>query len=156
MNFARAARGSLSIVSSSSSFSRRLASFATRPQKDVDVLIIGGGPAGLALASALGSSALDVVLVEAADLSKVRTWSLEPSIFSNRVSSLTNASQLFLRGCAGVQRCLTCSLKHHTQNLALGIMSTTLVHVLFRICRCVPHMQPSDLAGTYFQGLGRY
>ncbi|KAH8832778.1 hypothetical protein DL96DRAFT_1583324 [Flagelloscypha sp. PMI_526] len=82
--------------------SRCYASFATRPQHDVDVLIVGGGPAGLALASTLGSSEtlrsnLKTVLVEAGDLSKVRNWTCDASSFSNRVSSLTNASQLFLQ-----------------------------------------------------------
>ncbi|KAF8647752.1 hypothetical protein AX16_006587 [Volvariella volvacea WC 439] len=68
--------------------------------EDCDVVIVGGGPAGLALASALGSSQivkdnLKVVLVEGGDLSKIKNWS--PSSYSNRVSSLTSASQAFLQ-----------------------------------------------------------
>ncbi|OBZ66876.1 Ubiquinone biosynthesis monooxygenase COQ6, mitochondrial [Grifola frondosa] len=39
---------------------------------------------------------LRITLVEAGDLSRVRGWSLQPSSFSNRVSSITNASQSFL------------------------------------------------------------
>nr|VWO99188.1 Mitogen-activated protein kinase (EC [Ganoderma boninense] len=39
---------------------------------------------------------LPVVLVEAGDLNKVRNWNEGPSTFSNRVSSITNASQSFL------------------------------------------------------------
>ena len=41
---------------------------------------------------------LRVVLVEAGDLNKVRSWNEGPSTFSNRVSSITNASQSFLGG----------------------------------------------------------
>lgn len=84
-----------------------------------DVVIVGGGPAGLALASALGmcscrvlltlltsdlgaskvvQDTLKVTLVEAGDLSKVRDWSLDQGLYSNRVSSITNASQAFLNG----------------------------------------------------------
>ncbi|CAL1715318.1 unnamed protein product [Somion occarium] len=66
-----------------------------------DIVIVGGGPAGLALATALGScrniqASLRVVLVEASDLSKVKQWSL-PEGYSNRVSSITNASRGFLQ-----------------------------------------------------------
>ncbi|KII85885.1 hypothetical protein PLICRDRAFT_94062 [Plicaturopsis crispa FD-325 SS-3] len=69
--------------------------------EDSDVVIVGGGPAGLALASALGSSkdvktALRVTLVEAGDLSKIRQWAPQQGAFSNRVSSITNASRQFL------------------------------------------------------------
>ena len=41
---------------------------------------------------------LRITLVEAGDLSKVRDWIPQPDIFSNRVSSLTNASRHFLKG----------------------------------------------------------
>ncbi|KAJ4470442.1 hypothetical protein J3R30DRAFT_3537535 [Lentinula aciculospora] len=71
--------------------------------EDYDVVIVGGGPAGLALASALGSknefqNTLKIALVEAGDLSVVRDWSPPADTFSNRVVSLTNASQAFLKG----------------------------------------------------------
>ncbi len=51
----------------------------------------------------LGSSqavrdSLKISLIEAGDLSKVREWSPASGAFSNRVSSLTNASQAFLKG----------------------------------------------------------
>ncbi|PIL25239.1 hypothetical protein GSI_13128 [Ganoderma sinense ZZ0214-1] len=74
---------------------------ATTTPQESDVVIVGGGPAGLALACALASApaiqdSLRVVLVEAADLNKVRNWNEGPSTFSNRVSSITNASQSFL------------------------------------------------------------
>ncbi|RDB23405.1 Ubiquinone biosynthesis monooxygenase COQ6, mitochondrial [Hypsizygus marmoreus] len=70
--------------------------------EECDVVIVGGGPAGLTLASALGSSQISsqnlrVTLVEGGDLSKVRQWSPPPGSFSNRVSSLTNASQALLK-----------------------------------------------------------
>ncbi|KAH8986109.1 hypothetical protein EDB92DRAFT_1936262 [Lactarius akahatsu] len=69
--------------------------------KECDVVIVGGGPAGLAFASALAANkALDgsvkVTLVEGGDLDKVRDWEMPPDAFSNRVVSLTNASQDFL------------------------------------------------------------
>ena len=86
---------------------------------DNDVVIVGGGPAGLALANALGelvhlltmqdtnvvigSSSfvrqnLSITLVEGSDLNKIKTWTPSPGTFSNRVSSLTNASLSFLKG----------------------------------------------------------
>ncbi|KAI9437841.1 ubiquinone biosynthesis hydrox [Lactarius psammicola] len=68
--------------------------------EECDVVIVGGGPAGLAFASALGAphSSLEtkVTLVEGGDLGKVRDWEMPPDAFSNRVVSLTNASQDFL------------------------------------------------------------
>ncbi|KAG7093599.1 hypothetical protein E1B28_007265 [Marasmius oreades] len=79
----------------------RYSTSASKPD-EYDVVIVGGGPAGLALASALGSKqalreTLRIALVEASDLSKVHDWSTSPNTFSNRVSSLTNVSQAFLR-----------------------------------------------------------
>ncbi|KAJ6591658.1 hypothetical protein DFH09DRAFT_1137615 [Mycena vulgaris] len=77
-------------------------SISTLTAEDWDVVIVGGGPAGLALASALGSSqlvreSLRVALVEASDLSKVNNWAPAPGTFSNRASSLTHKSQAFLK-----------------------------------------------------------
>ncbi len=46
---------------------------------------------------------LKVSLVEASDLSKVRNWTPQSGTFSNRVSSITNASQAFL---GGAQSCV--------------------------------------------------
>jgi ubiquinone biosynthesis monooxygenase Coq6 len=40
---------------------------------------------------------LRVALVEAGDLDKVRNWHMPPDKYSNRVSSLTNASCNFLK-----------------------------------------------------------
>ena len=86
---------------------------------DSDVVIVGGGPAGLALANALGKpcafidhkdinavigssssvrQSLSITLVEGSDLNKIKTWTPSPGIYSNRVSSLTSASQSFLKG----------------------------------------------------------
>ncbi|KAJ7890625.1 ubiquinone biosynthesis hydrox [Mycena olivaceomarginata] len=75
---------------------------STSTPEEWDVVIVGGGPAGLALASALGSSqlvreSLRVALVEASDLSKVHGWIPAAGTFSNRASSLTHKSQTFLK-----------------------------------------------------------
>ncbi|TFK29762.1 COQ6 monooxygenase [Coprinopsis marcescibilis] len=82
--------------------SRRLSAGPGGQQQDVDVVIVGGGPAGLALASALGSSSsvgnkLSVALVEAGDLDKLKHWAPAQGAYSNRVVSLTNVSRDFLK-----------------------------------------------------------
>ncbi|SPQ18584.1 822565e6-923b-4967-acae-e98ff35701f2 [Thermothielavioides terrestris] len=78
---------------------RTYASAAAQP--DIyDVVCVGGGPAGLSLLTALRANPvtahLRVALVEAQDLAKVRSWKLPPDRFSNRCSSLTPSSALFL------------------------------------------------------------
>ncbi|XXG94933.1 Putative ubiquinone biosynthesis monooxygenase [Hypoxylon texense] len=79
--------------------SRTYASASAQP--DIyDVVCVGGGPAGLSLLTALRSNpttaGLRVALVEAQDLRKVRSWKLPPDRYSNRCSSLTPTSALFL------------------------------------------------------------
>ncbi|KKA27509.1 hypothetical protein TD95_001810 [Thielaviopsis punctulata] len=65
-----------------------------------DVVCVGGGPAGLSLLAALRANPttanLRVALVEAQDLSKLRSWSLPSDQFSNRCSSLTPTSAAYL------------------------------------------------------------
>ncbi|KAK2025242.1 ubiquinone biosynthesis mono0xygenase COQ6 [Colletotrichum zoysiae] len=65
-----------------------------------DVVCVGGGPAGLSLLTALRAnpvtSRLRVALVEAQDLSKIRSWDLSSGQFSNRCSSLTPTSAHYL------------------------------------------------------------
>lgn len=110
---------------------RSLTGSASGRPTDYDVVIVGGGPAGLALASALGWSqfgritlektkaevpvlpasskpikdSTSIALIEAGDLSRIRQWSQPEGTFSNRVSSITNASQSFLEGnCDNVEQ----------------------------------------------------
>ncbi|EGO53134.1 hypothetical protein NEUTE1DRAFT_92167 [Neurospora tetrasperma FGSC 2508] len=71
------------------------------PRPDIyDVVCVGGGPAGLSLLTALRAnpvtSHLRVALVEAQDLSKVKSWKLPPNKYSNRCSSLTPTSAFYL------------------------------------------------------------
>ncbi|CAE6440572.1 unnamed protein product [Rhizoctonia solani] len=74
---------------------------STQTTEDYDIVIIGGGPAGLALAAGLGTNAitsrLKIALVEASSLDKVRNWTEAPGQYSNRVSSLTNESVVFIQ-----------------------------------------------------------
>lgn len=66
---------------------------------DFDIVIVGGGIAGSALAAALAGSSLQVAVVEAATLSGVApACSREVNDFDSRVSALTPASQDFLEG----------------------------------------------------------
>ncbi|KAK4157860.1 hypothetical protein C8A00DRAFT_11343 [Chaetomidium leptoderma] len=80
--------------------SRRSYSSAPAQPDIYDVVCVGGGPAGLSLLTALRAnpvtSHLRMALVEAQDLAKIRSWKLPPDRFSNRCSSLTPSSALFL------------------------------------------------------------
>ncbi|QLG70182.1 hypothetical protein HG535_0A01210 [Zygotorulaspora mrakii] len=87
----------------------RLISSATHAvPKLADVLIVGGGPAGLTLAAAIKSSPklnqLSTVLVDASDLKgKVASfYNSPPDNYTNRVISLTPPSRRFLEERAGV------------------------------------------------------
>ncbi|KAG1764056.1 hypothetical protein EDD22DRAFT_846108 [Suillus occidentalis] len=78
-----------------------LRSFSSERARDNDIVIVGGGPAGLALATALASNpiaknSLKITLVEGGDLSKIQDWGMPPNAYSNRVSSITDTSQHFL------------------------------------------------------------
>lgn len=76
-------------------------SYTSTSQPDIyDVVCVGGGPAGLSLLAALKANpttaGLRVALIEAQDLSKLRSWQLPSDRFSNRCSSLTPSSAHFL------------------------------------------------------------
>lgn len=87
---------------------RCLSTAAATAPKLADVLIVGGGPAGLSLAAAIKSSPklkhLSTVLVDAGDLKgKVATfYDTPPESYTNRVISLTPPSRSFLEDRAGV------------------------------------------------------
>ncbi|KAK0731787.1 hypothetical protein B0H67DRAFT_474919 [Lasiosphaeris hirsuta] len=75
--------------------------YSRAAQPDIyDVVCVGGGPAGLSLLTALRANPVTshfrIALVEAQDLSKMQSWKLPPDRFSNRCSSLTPSSALFL------------------------------------------------------------
>ncbi|KAK9331454.1 hypothetical protein V1520DRAFT_337824 [Lipomyces starkeyi] len=65
-----------------------------------DVVIVGGGISGLSLAAGLKSSHytsnLKIALVEGMSLASAKSWSPDPDRYSNRVSSITPASQRYL------------------------------------------------------------
>ncbi|KAM0751582.1 ubiquinone biosynthesis hydrox [Meredithblackwellia eburnea MCA 4105] len=71
--------------------------------EDHDIVIVGGGPAGLALAAALAASepitsTQKITLLEAGSLDSVASWAPPPGVFSNRVSSITSENVSFLSG----------------------------------------------------------
>ena len=70
------------------------------PERSCDVLIVGGGLVGSALACALGELPLDVLLVEAQEPRR-----LEQPSFDQRVTALANGSQRILSG-VGLWRAL--------------------------------------------------
>lgn len=88
---------------------RCMASSTSVSPKLTDVLIVGGGPAGLTLAAAIKSSPklkhLSTTLVDIADLKEkvVSFYDSPPENFTNRVVSLTPPSRRFLENRAGVK-----------------------------------------------------
>ena len=134
---------------------KRLASSTSEGAQNYDVVIIGGGPVGLALASALSEfqtersiyllsvyvdasesirSTQTVALIEASDLSKVKGWSMPQSAFSNRVSSITNASYEVLSSPCYFT-CIKFSYSNEPQNPKLGNMWTRAVLIPSQPCR---------------------
>lgn len=66
-----------------------------------DVVVVGGGPAGLALTAALSQSdALaqthSITLVEGGSLDQTREWAPRENEYSNRVSSITAENKHWL------------------------------------------------------------
>ncbi|GAA5912582.1 putative N,N-dimethylaniline monooxygenase COQ6 [Sporobolomyces salmoneus] len=73
---------------------------ATRPESH-DLVVVGGGPAGLALTAALASSESitanhRITLLEGNSLSSIRDWSPKKGELSNRVSSITAENRNWL------------------------------------------------------------
>lgn len=75
------------------------------PELNCDVLIVGGGAVGSALAAALAELPLDTILVEAHEVRR-----LEQPGFDQRVTALANGSQQILSGLG-----LWSALKGHTE-----------------------------------------
>lgn len=79
---------------------RHYSSDAAQGADVYDLVIIGGGPAGLTLATALKNSPvtrnLKTILVEGSDISPIKKWEPDMEYFENRVSSLTPRSVRFL------------------------------------------------------------
>lgn len=71
--------------------------------EDYDIVVVGGGVVGLALANALGScrtfreSGYRISVLEASDLSKIKDWNLPSDQRSNRVSSVSAENIRFLK-----------------------------------------------------------
>ncbi|KAG1458945.1 hypothetical protein G6F46_007146 [Rhizopus delemar] len=84
-------------------------------QQAYDVVIIGGGVAGVTLACALASSPSvsrqRIALVEAMDLSNVKSWKPQQYNYSNRVVSLTPGTMNFFQK-IGVKQHLTMDRVH--------------------------------------------
>merc|ERR1712225_10692 len=78
--------------------------------EDHDIVIVGGGLVGLALANALATSKTiqsakcKISLLEGSDLDKIANWQLPKGKWSNRISSITEDSQAFLKASGGWQR----------------------------------------------------
>ncbi len=76
---------------------------------------------------------LKVSLVEASDLDKVRGWAPPSGTYSNRVSSITNASQAFLGGAQGCAVCLCVEdAQGWVKRLVRGLTWRKGVHVLWK------------------------
>ncbi|CAK7273851.1 Putative ubiquinone biosynthesis monooxygenase [Sporothrix epigloea] len=77
-----------------------LSSASTSSSSVYDVVCVGGGPAGLSLLTALRANpvtaGLRLALIEAQDLSRIRSYAPTPDQFANRCSSLTPSSVRFL------------------------------------------------------------
>ncbi|KAG0146761.1 hypothetical protein CROQUDRAFT_656925 [Cronartium quercuum f. sp. fusiforme G11] len=88
--------------------SRTYASFNSTPTPsgapvDYDIVIVGGGPVGLALANAFAAcktvlaSDTRISVLDAAPLDQLAHWNLPSGEWSNRVSSVTNENISFLQ-----------------------------------------------------------
>ncbi|KAI5476153.1 ubiquinone biosynthesis monooxygenase COQ6 [Pseudohyphozyma bogoriensis] len=87
--------------SAARSFSSSTPTRSSATPEEHDIVVVGGGPAGLALAAALASSDAissthKITLLEGSQLESVAKWAPEAGQWSNRVSSITAENVAFL------------------------------------------------------------
>ncbi|KAJ1947977.1 putative ubiquinone biosynthesis monooxygenase, partial [Linderina pennispora] len=110
---------------------RRLATAATatesaaaaQPVERYDIVIVGGGPSGCTLASALGSAkALEhmrIALLDSGKLTETRSWEPPADTFLNRTLQITASNKLYLEKVGSWSMCNTERVQPYDRVVAL-------------------------------------